>query len=324
MLIFLLSACFVMDGKVDTPVDPSVTTTQVFEVPAGSTAGGLAKPLAAAGLIEDELAWKYFLKSRQAGSCLKAGKFELSPSMNMPQLMEVMCGAPLADELPFTVVEGWRVRDIDAALVDKGWIDPGEFTAAASDPSLYDWPFEQPKVTTMEGFLLPDTYMVPAEEFEPQAFIQRQLDTFGERFVAAHDGNFGERSLYDVLIVASMLEREEPKPSQRTLVAGIIWKRLDNDWQLGIDATSHYKLDEWNDRKGLLRALKDESDPYNTRLLKGLPPTPIGNPSLPSLEAALVPEESPYWFYLHDSQGVLHPARNGAEHERNRAKYGVY
>lgn len=309
----------------DTPLDASDTTTQVFEVPAGSNARSLGPKLVEAGLIEDNNAWRYYLKSREAGACLKAGRFELSRSMAMPEMMETMCGAPMADEEPFTVVEGWRIRDIDEALAEAGHIEAGAYLAAVNSPGDFELGLPVEGLTTLEGFLMPETYMVPAEDFEVEAFVQRQLDTFAERFTEAGGvDKLGERTLYEVVIVASMLEREEPRPSNRPIVAGIIWKRLDNGWQLGIDATSRYTIENWNDRKAFLKQLRDPADPYNTRERKGLPPTPIGNPSLPSLEAALAPEASENWYYLHDGEGNLHPSRNAAEHEAKRKKYNVY
>ncbi len=301
--------------------DPADTTAVVFEVPQGSTAGGIGPSLVAEGLVADELQWKLWLKQSGEGSCLKAGRFELNASMTKPELMETLCGVPLADEVPYTVVEGWRIRDIDADLVDRGWIQAGDYIAAANDPSRFTLPFEVPGLVSLEGMLLPETYMVPNGDFQVDPFIQRQLDLFGARF---DHSQLGDRDPYDVLIVASMLEREEPTPSQRPLVAGIIWKRLDNGWQLGIDATSRYTIADWNDRSAFLKKLKDPDDPYNTRLRKGLPPTPIGAASAPSLEAAMNPEPSDFWYYLHDSKGVLHPARNAAQHDANRVKYNVH
>ena len=124
--------------------------------------------------------------------------------------------------------------------------------------------------------------------------------------------------------MASMLEKEEPKAENRPLVSGIIWKRLDEGWKLGIDATSRYTLEDWSDRKSFLKKLRDPSDPYNTRLRQGLPPTAIGNPTLSALEAALEPKDSPYWYYLHDKDKNLHPAKDSRGHEANRKKYNVY
>ena len=80
----------------------------------------------------------------------------------------------------------------------------------------------------------------------------------------------------------------------------------------------------WNDRRAFLKKLRDPRDPYNTRLRKGLPPTPIGAPSLSSLKAALRPKKSRYLYYLHDSNGNIHFARNAKQHEANRKKYNVY
>ena len=164
--------------------------------------------------------------------------------------------------------------------------------------------------------------MVDPMKFSVEVFIQRQLDTFTERL--GPSPNLGARTLYEVVIMASMLEREEPTPANRPLVAGILWKRIDSQWNLGVDATSRYTLAEWNDRDAFLKRLRDPDDPYNTRLRPGLPPTPIGNPNADSLQAAMNPVVSEYWYYLHDKDGVLHPSRNAAEHQSYRQKYGIW
>ncbi|MED5370769.1 MAG: endolytic transglycosylase MltG [Myxococcota bacterium] len=322
-MLWWLAGC---TGAIDQPLDPSDTTPVVFEVPKGATAGTLGPKLVDAGLIGDELSWKLYLKRDSAGSCLKAGRFELSRAMNMPEMMEAMCGAPIAEEVPVTLVEGWRLGEIDAELSRLGLIAEGSYLSAAQDPSRFTLPAGIGTVTSLEGLLLPETYSVPKDGVEVDQLIQRQIDLLVSRFVEPNADEIAKsgRSLYELIIVASMLEREEPRPSNRPLVAGVMWKRLDNAWNLGIDATSRYTLDDWNDRKAFLRQLRDPADPYNTRLRAGLPPTPIGNPSVESLEAALRPEGSEYWYYLHDSQGNLHPGRSLAEHNALKAKHGVY
>jgi UPF0755 protein len=83
-------------------------------------------------------------------------------------------------------------------------------------------------------------------------------------------------------------------------------------------------LSKWNDRRAFLKKLRDPKDPYNTRLRQGLPPTAIGNPDISSLEAAAAPTSSPFWYYLHDKKGVLHPSRSVKEHEAYRRQYNVY
>jgi UPF0755 protein len=203
-------------------------------------------------------------------------------------------------------------------------IEAGEYSAKAKDPSSVELPFEVAGLTTLEGFLLPETYRVDPNRFDVTDFIERQINTFWERFAKDKGAALDHRGFYNVVIMASMVEREEPDPGLKPMVAGILWKRLDNRWNLGVDATSRYSLEKWNDRRAFLKQLRDPDDPYNTRLRGGLPPTPIGNPSLESLEAALNSESSPYWYYLHDSKGLMHPARSAQEHEANRRRYNVY
>jgi len=311
-----------LGGAVDSP--GSGEGAVVFTVPKGSHATAVGKLLQAEGLIGDVRVWRYHVK-RRGGLELKAGRFELQRSMSMRELAAALEGNPMPEDVPFKMLEGWRLRDTDAALVEQGWIKPGDYIKAASTPARFKAPFELP-AKTLEGFLYPETYAVVPEPFELESLIQRQLDTFVERFYQAHAKEIAdsERSLHEIVNMASMLEREEPTPAQRPLVAGILWKRIDNNTPLGVDATSRYQLVEWNDRKEFLKNLRDQADPYNSRYQKGLPPTPIGAPTVDSLVAALRPKANPYWYYLHDSNKVLHPSKNAAEHEALRKKYNVY
>ncbi len=303
------------------PADANDHEARPFEVPKGATAGGLGPRLVELGVIGSEWEWKLFLRQSDA-SCLKAGRFELRRDMSPNQLLETLCGPPIPDDVPFTVLEGWRVRDIDAALVAKGWTEPGAYTAAVASKSVpAPFPIEG---DSYEGYLYPETYRVPASGFTPEMLIERQLMTFKTRFLDPHGADLGGRTLHEIVVMASMLEREEPKPENRPLVAGILWKRIDANSPLGVDATSRYTLDEWNDRKAFLKKLRDPADPYNTRTKAGLPPTAIGNPTVNSLLAAIKPEPSEFWYYLHDEQKNLHPAKDAAGHEANRKQYNVY
>lgn len=314
-MLFVLLAC------VPGPVDPSDKQEVLFEVPAGATARGLGESLAEQRLVASASGWQWFLRMGADGSCIKAGRHKLTRSMGAKEILAALCGAPVPKDEPFTVVEGWRIRDVDQALAEKGWIKAGAYIAAASDVGGYKAPFT---LGTLEGYLYPETYKVEPEHFDPKDLIQRQLDTFSTRFWTPYHEKLGTRSLEEVVVMASLVEKEEPKPENRPLVAGILWKRIESGWNLGVDATSRYGLDDWNDREAFLKKLRDPDDPYNTRLRKGLPPSAIGNPGLEALVAAANPKSSEYWYYLHDSNKSLHPAKNEAEHEANRRRYNVY
>ena len=313
-----------MEKAVATAIGPADAPDVEFTVAKGTTARGLGPQLVQAGLIKDTNTWRFFLWRRGALSA-KAGRHLVSKRMPMAQLATALEGVPIPDDVPFVVIEGWRLRDIDKALAEKGWCKPGEYIKAASEPLKFKAVFPLPD-GTLEGYLYPETYQVPMVGVDLHTLIQRQLDTFGERFFIPNKTEIqtSGRSLHQLVTMASMLEREEPVPAQRSTVAGILWKRFDKKQGLGVDATSRYALEEWNDKKAFLVKLRDKEDPYNTRLKIGLPPGPIGAPTVASLLAAARPEENSYWYYLHDATKKLHPSKNAAEHEALRALYNVY
>ncbi|PTL85756.1 endolytic transglycosylase MltG [Vitiosangium sp. GDMCC 1.1324] len=303
---------------------PPGAPTVEFTVPKGTTGRALGPQLAAQGLLRDARLWRWHL-FRRGQFAPKAGRHAVSPSMTMAEVATALEAPPIPEDVPFAIVEGWRLRDTDAALAAAGLITPGAYLAAASHPERFTAPFPLPK-GTLEGYLYPETYRVVPGAVKVEELLQRQLDTFAERFYTPYQEALGRsgRSLHEVVVMASMLEREEPLPEQRPLVAGILWKRVDKGFPLGVDATSRYELAEWNDRQAFLQRLRNTEDPWNTRHRKGLPPGPIGAPTVESLRAALAPQPSEFWYYLHDSERHLHPSRNAEEHEALRRKYNVY
>ena len=310
--------------QLNSPVAPPGAPTVEFAVAKGTTGRGLGTPLAAQGLIHSPQMWRWFLM-RRGTFAPKAGRHVLSPSMSMDELATALEGNPIPEDVSFVIVEGWRLRDTDAALTAAGLITAGAYRDAASHAELFTAPFQLP-TGSLEGYLYPETYHVVPGALNVHELIQRQLDTFTERFYLPHRDELANcgRTLHEVVTMASMLEREEPVPAQRALVAGILWKRVDKGFPLGVDATSRYELPEWNDRKAFLVKLRDASDPWNSRLRKGLPPGPIGSPTVDSLQAALAPKASEFWYYLHDGERHLHPSRNAEEHEALRRKYNIY
>lgn len=304
---------------------PLLEADVTFEVPKGASGPRLPRLLAEAGLVHDQRAAQLYLKLHPAFP--KFGKHPLRQGMSLAAVLDALGENPLADDSPVTVVEGWRLLDTDLALASltPPLIAPGAYQQAASEPSRYRLPFPL-SAPTLEGYLYPETYLMPTGHFDPEKLVQRQLDSFNEKFAARYAEEIAKsgHTLHELVTVASMLEREEPKPENRPKVAGIIFKRLDRKIPLGIDATSRYQNKDWNDRKKFLAHLRDADDPYNTRLRPGLPAGPIGAPSVASLLAALRPEASEWLYYLHDKEQNVHFARTASEHEANRKQFDIY
>lgn len=315
---------FHITSKINTPMNAAAPTIE-FTVPKGASSSKVAKLLAQKKIISDSLYWRLYLKTNPLAPSPKAGRHKISASMNIPKLIEVLGENPLSDDKPLTMVEGWRLRDADAHLTQAGLITEGSYLKAANNPKNFKVPFEI-EGDSLAGYLLPETYMIPPGKLDVSALIQRQIDAFHKRFVIPHKEEIqkNKRTLRQLVIVAAMLEREEPNPQMRPSVADVMYKRLDKGTPLGIDATSRFTLENWNDRRAFLKKLRDPKDPYNTRLKSGLPPGPIGAPSIESLTAALRPKKNPYWYYLHDSNQRIHFARTAKEHEANRKRYNVW
>ncbi|MBI2373285.1 MAG: endolytic transglycosylase MltG [Deltaproteobacteria bacterium] len=309
------------------PVDPTSTEKLEVEVPKGASHAQIGRMLADKGLVPSFFVWRAYTRLHP-GFDPKAGRHLLARSMSLIAMQKALSEAPLPEDVPVTIVEGWRLRDTDEALANDGWIKPGEYLAAAAlDTLRARLGPEGADLTSLEGYLLPETYKVNRlKPLDAKKLVERQLEAFVERFQKANAPEIEKsgRTLNELVIMASMLEREEPNASVRPRVAGLLFKRLDAKWQLGVDATSRYSLADWNDRKAFLEKLRDPDDPYNTRLRKGLPKGPIGGPSLTSLLAALRPEPVDAWYYLHDANKTIHFAKTAEEHEANRRKFDVW
>lgn len=295
-------------------VDPNSTEKVIFQIEKGESAKEIAKGLDKKDLIVDFRSFLRTVEGEELSEKLRYGKFLLSPKMTIREIVTILTTQGTG-EMALTVKEGETIEDIDAELTDLGLIKKGDFKLCA-----FNCKFEY---ESLEGFLFPDTYFLDGANFSSETLIKQMLQNFNakvtEQMIA--DATASGRTLQDVIKVASMLEKEVnyvTHPNDTALVAGIIWKRLDNNWTLGIDATSLYIDDD-----GELSA--DElasNNAYNSRLNKGLPPTAVSNPGLATIIAAIYPKTSGYWFYLTDPKsGDTIFAVTNEEHEANKAEY---
>ena len=295
----------------------------IFEVLKGSNAETIAENLEEEDLIVSEIRFVRTVKEEDLDGSLRYGRFVLSPGLTLREIITVLTTQGTG-EMAITVLEGWTIEDIDAELTELGLIETaGSFKTCAIN-CKFDYAFlKAPDGVEgdggLEGFLFPDTYFIDSANFTVESFTRTLLENFDAKWTDEMQAaaETSGRTIRETVIVASMIEKEVRTEEDLPLVSGIIWKRLDNDWMLGIDATLLYTQD---DGELSVEDLANDN-PYNTRLNTGLPPTAIGNPGLLSLQAAIAPETSDYWFYLTDSEGAVHYATTNEEHEANKAEY---
>lgn len=241
------------------------------------------------GVIRDSLMAKFYLRLKGIPLKARSGTFQLNPGMT---LEEVMADLQKPIRQMVRIPEGWWIKRVGAVLEKKEVCTQEEYMEAAADGARYQAEFEFPLPKgSLEGYLYPDTYDLPpllgAEEV-----VRRQLKAFGEKVAPL----LKDKNPTKILTVASMVELEAAKDSERPRIAGVIQNRLNKGQRLEIDATVLFALQEWkNLGPGVVRTVQS---PYNTYLNDGLPPGPIGSPGLASVKGALAPEKHKWIYYV--------------------------
>ena len=265
-----------------------------IRVPRGADAAEIAQILEDRGVISDAGRFRGYAKSQDEGSAFRAGVYHLVAGSDWDALISRLdAGPPAPAATRLVIPEGFRLTEIQARLRSVG-ID-GRAWAKAVEAAVPPPGFGHH--VNMEGFMFPATYDVRPHE-SAQALVAQQLDAFRQNVAQVDMGYAKAHNLspYDVLIIASMIEREAKVPGDRPKVASVIYNRLHRGMQLGIDATILYHLGSWS--APIHQSDLDSLEPYNTRTHKGLPPTPICNPGLASLQAAAHPAATSYLYYV--------------------------
>ncbi len=310
--------------------------TATVEVTKDDNINTIATKLKNEGLIEYKWFFKLFGAVRHAGDKIGIGTYELNTDMDYNALIQGMSNrnATLnADTVRVSIPEGYSVRQIVALLAKYG-VNSEDALLDAVEHGSYDYSFldaGKSGIAKLEGYLFPDTYDFFVNE-EPVHAVCRLLDNFLQRMnedLMAQVEESG-RSLDQILIIASLIEKETDG-TDRTNIASVIYNRLNNVGEtyhkLEIDAAVIYGLGYAvgkNYTGPLTQADLDKDTPYNLRLREGLPPTPICNPGLASIRAAIEPADTNYYFYALGKDGVHHFFKTYREHVNfvNSSQYG--
>lgn len=248
------------------------------------------------------------------------GVYKISGAMSVPQITDILTIGKRNDVF-VTIPEGSTVKDIDAILSVSGVLSENTITNYSLEPFKADYPFLG-QMNSLEGFLFPDSYYFEMGS-SPQTVVRRIFDNFMKK---AWPLLSDSKNWYDTLMLASYLEREVPKFEDRRIVAGILLKRLAIKMPLQVDATISYAKCEGRFRgcEGI-KVMRDDlafSSPFNTYERLGWTPTPISNPGLNAIKAALTPVQSQYFYYLSaSSTKETFFSKTLDEHNRKRVKF---
>lgn len=303
----------------DSSLSPLSSSTEVkkINIRSGSTPSEIAKLLENSEIIRSANAFEAYIRSENISDQLKAGVFELSPSWTVAEIAEVLVSGKEASEL-FTIGPGLRLDQIKARLIKAGFTEPEIDEALKTDvyagnPALVG----KPESASLEGYLYPESFRIDASTTVRQLFEQ-SLGELSDKLTPSLIKSFNKQGLttFEAITLASIIEKEVAGVSDRKQVAQVMLRRLNDGISLGADATYLYAAAVFGGDP-----FPNNDSPYNTRMFTGLPPGPISNVSLSSLEAVAEPAEGDYLFYVTGDNGKNYFTRTNAEHMDAIAKH---
>jgi len=292
--VILLSVFFVYQG-IYYPIEPGSDETVMFLVKKGEGAKEISINLKKQGLIRYSSLFRIYALIEDKAEELKAGEYQLSFSMNVPEIVNKLASGDRIKKI-ITIIEGWTIKDIANYL---------EVEELDSD---------------LEGYLFPDTYEISPED-GIEEIIEKMLANFDKKLTLElrEEITSQGKTIHEIVIMASLVEKEVMIFEDKKIVSGILWKRIESNMPLQVDATITYITGRKSTE--ILKEELEIDSPYNTYKYKGLPFGPICNPGMESILAAIYPETSEYWFYLSTPEGETIFSKTLKEHSETRLKH---
>ena len=292
------------------------------QVPKGVGVGEIGELLEKRGVVSSAFFFQTRARFSGRSSDLKPGSYRLRKDMSYAAVLDTLERGTPPDIVTLTIPEGRSRREV-AKLV-RGKLDGDYLAETRRSRALNPREYGAKGARDLEGFLFPATYEL--KKGRPvSALVEQQLSAFRQKFESV-DMSFARSknlSPYEVLVIASLVEREAALPKERPVIASVIYNRLKQDLRLDIDATVRFVTGNWT--RPLRVSELNNPSPYNTRRSPGLPPGPIGSPGIDSIKAAARPASSKFLFYVvkPGTCGEHEFSATNAEFERDAARYNA-
>jgi len=294
-----------------------------FVIEQGQGVEKIADQLHQEGFLEEPFYFKVYVGLKKLQSKFIEDEYVLNTTMSIKEIVrELTKEKPKRQEVKITILEGWNNNEIAEYLAQQNLFSKQEFVEYITTANDFDFEFlaDKPQTADLEGFLYPDTYLVYADAI-PSDVVGKMLVNFDNKLTdeMRQDIEKQGKTIYEVITLASIVEKEMYGYENRQIVADIFWQRLRDNYPLQSDATVNYIT-----KKGTTRPNLDDTkidNPYNTYQNFGLPPGPISNPSIEAIKAVIYPKQTDYYFFLTTPDNEIIFSRNHQEHIDNRAKY---
>lgn len=301
------------------PVNPESRETIVYTVQKGWGDDKISSDLKKLGIIRSSYFFKFYDVASLQHSSLKAGEYNLSPRLSTYQIAKKMAqGDVIKDKV--VILEGWDINDIGKYLESKGICKQDYFVSLSKKDYSNEYSFlkDKPQNLSLEGYIFPDTYEVSRGE-TCEDVLGLALANFDKKLTPALRTEIArqKKSVFDIVTMASMIEKEVRILDDKKIVSGILWKRISIGMPLQLDSTINY-ITNGNDPSVSIKDTKIKS-PYNTYMYPGLPKGPISNPGIDSIVSAIYPTKTSYLYWLSDGRTIF--SETLEQHNAAKAKY---
>jgi len=323
-VIGLAGLAYIQD-KIDTPYNIQDDVKKEFVIQSGESVQEIAENLEDKNLISKTDLFKFYVWKEELTSKLQAGNYELSSAMSITEIVDLFIGGKIkSDEIKVTIPEGFLNKEIDERLANNNLIKSGEFVEFDKDNNLdlseYEFLKDKPENIGLQGYYFPDTYIY-YKDSTIESVVKKMLDNFDKKLSQdlREEIKKQNKSISEVIILASIIEKEAGFVRDMGKVASVFQNRLDIGKALESDATINYITGS-----GRAQSTYDDLEidsSYNTYKYPGLPPSPISNPGIKAIKAAIYPEETDYFYFLTKKDGETVFSVSYDEHLRNKSKY---
>jgi UPF0755 protein len=321
MIVILFFGAFLFCWQVYIPKEPGSPKTILFLVDKGQSDEEIARGLERQEIITNNYFFMLYVIISGKHSKLQAGRYNLSPSMSIAKIVEKFVLGDVQKE-KITIIEGWDLKDVKKYFEEKGICSGEEFLKLVNEDfsAKFDFLKDKPKKLNLEGYIFPDTYEIFSGQ-EATDVLDKILTNFDKKLTKELRDEISKqnKTIFEVITMASLIEKEVKTIEDKKIISGIFWKRLKNGIPLQSCATINYITGK-NDAGALLIDTQIDS-PYNTYKYKGLPLGPISNPGMDSIIAAIYPKETEYWYYLSGIDGKTIFSKTLKEHNIAKARY---
>ena len=320
ILIFIATFVVIQIG----PYNRKNKDNIVIDIPTGSTLNQVTDILKENNLIKNKTLFKLYVRINNNTSKLKSGKYLFNQTYSNEKIMRDLCeGKIYNDGIKITIPEGSTSFEIIDILVKNKLGDKSVYEELINNPKEFNEKFDflnDENIVSLEGFLYPSTYYFDENKSEKE-ILNHMIETFESKYSDKLEKRQKElnKSLYEIINLASIVEKEAVLDEDRPIIASVFYNRIDIGMPLQSDATIQYVFEE-RKKSITYEDLKIDS-PYNTYRVNGLPPTPIANPGIKSIEAVLYPANTQYLYFVATIDGGNAYGKTYEEHVKNVEQY---